>query len=296
MRWRGGRRSDNVEDLRGASAPPMGLGGASALARLLPLLIRTKIGRTVLIIGVIVYFVTKLLGVDLLQLSAPQPTPGGSQLSEQDRELVEFVSVVLAETEQMWHTKFGAMSRTYTEPKLVLFRNAVRSACGYAQAATGPFYCPGDQKLYIDLAFFEQMKNQLGAPGDFAQAYVIAHEVGHHVQTLLGTSGEVRRAQQRATPAQANQLSVRLELQADCYAGLWGRYADKERQIVEIGDLEEAINAASAIGDDTLQQKSGGRVRPESFTHGSSKQRTDWFRRGFADGEVDSCNTFRDAR
>lgn len=294
MRWRGGRRSENVEDLRGASMPAGGLGGASSLIRLLPFLVRTKVGRILLILGVVAYFGAQLLGVDLLQSSAPPPTGAASQLSAQDQELVEFVSVVLAETEQMWHMKFGEMNRTYREPKLVLFRTAVRSACGYAEAATGPFYCPGDQKLYLDLAFFEAMKKQLGAPGDFAQAYVIAHEVGHHVQTLLGTSGKVRQAQQRLSREQANQLSVRLELQADCYAGMWGHYADRERQIVETGDLEEAINAASAIGDDTLQKQSGGPVRPESFTHGSSTQRMEWFRRGFEAGRVDSCDTFRD--
>ncbi len=294
MRWRGGRRSDNIEDLRGQRAPG-GFGGSSALGRVLPLLIRTRIGRMVLIFGALIYFGARLLGIDLLQVTSAPPNEGqtGRTLSAQDQELADFVSVVLADTEQTWHQQFAARNRTYVEPKLVLFRDAVRSACGLGQAAMGPFYCPGDQKLYIDLGFYEQMKNQLGAPGDFAQAYVIAHEVGHHVQTLLGTSGKVREAQQRLSQVDANQLSVRLELQADCYAGIWGHHADRERQIVEMGDLDEAINAASAIGDDTLQQQAGGRVRPESFTHGTAQQRMEWFRRGYDSGRLESCDTFQ---
>ena len=296
MRWRDQQRSDNVEDLRGEAAPRVGLGGGSPLGRMLPLLIQTRIGRTLLIFGALIYFGAKFLGIDLLQLaSGPNQTgaPGAQAPSAQDQELADFVSVVLADTEKTWHQQFAERNASYVEPKLVLFRGAVRSACGLAQAAMGPFYCPGDQKLYIDLGFYEQMKSQLGAPGDFAQAYVIAHEVGHHVQTLLGTSAKVHEAQQRASQVQANQLSVRLELQADCYAGIWGHYADKERQIIEMGDLEEAINAASAIGDDTLQRQAGGQVRPESFTHGTAQQRMEWFRRGFDSGRIDSCNTFQ---
>lgn len=295
MRWRDGRRSQNIEDLRGARGPAMATGAASVLVRLLPLLIRTRIGRALLILGVVVYFGARMLGIDLLQVASAPPASdsANAQLSEQDRESADFVSVVLADTEQTWHQVFAGLNRPYVEPKLVLFRNAVGSACGFAQAAMGPFYCPGDHKLYIDLAFFEDMKNQLGAPGDFAQAYVIAHEVGHHVQTLLGTSEQVQGAQQRVSKAEANQLSVRLELQADCYAGIWGHHADKERKIVEMGDLEEAINAASAIGDDRLQQQAGGVVRAESFTHGSSAQRMEWFRRGYQQGRVEACNTFR---
>ncbi len=297
MRWKQGRRSDNVEDMRSASPASMGaLGGASAAMRILPFLLRTKTGRTLLIIGVLVYFGAKFLGIDLLQLAAP---PGATvsansqQISPKDQELADFVSVVLADTESTWHLEFKKLGLTYQEPKLVLFRNAVSSACGYAQSAMGPFYCPGDNKLYIDLAFYEDMKNKLGAPGDFAQAYVIAHEVGHHVQTLLGTSAKVTQAQQQVSKAQANQLSVKLELQADCYAGIWGHYADTERQMLEDGDIEEALNAASAIGDDNLQQQAGGAVRPESFTHGSSKQRVEWFKRGFEQGKVEACNTFK---
>lgn len=295
MRWKGGRRSNNIEDMRSASGPRMALGGAAGIARILPLLVRTKIGRMVLVVGVIAYFGAKFLGIDLLQL-ANSPTTGGASsaqpLSLQDQELADFVSVVLADTEQTWHQKLGELNLTYQEPKLVLFRNAVNSACGYAQSAMGPFYCPGDHKLYIDLAFYEEMKSKLGAPGDFAQAYVIAHEVGHHVQTLLGTSAKVNEAQRQTSKEQANQLSVMLELQADCYAGIWGHYADQERQMLETGDIEEALNAASAIGDDSLQQKAGGHVRPETFTHGSSKQRVAWFQRGFTTGKMESCNTF----
>ncbi len=296
MRWKQGRRSDNVEDMRNSGSPSMAMGGASAIGRILPLLLRTKTGRTLLLVAVVVYFGAKFMGYDLLQLAAPPGATGLSnnqQLSPKDQELADFVSVVLADTESTWHLEFKKLGLTYQEPKLVLFRNAVSSACGYAQSAMGPFYCPGDHKLYIDLAFYEEMKNKLGAPGDFAQAYVIAHEVGHHVQTLLGTSAKVTQAQQQMSKEQANQLSVKLELQADCYAGIWGYYADTERQMLEEGDIEEALNAASAIGDDNLQQQAGGVVRPEKFTHGSSKQRVAWFKRGFEQGKVEACNTFK---
>lgn len=296
MRWKDGRRSDNVEDMRSSSSPSMAVGGVSAIGRILPLLLRTKTGRTLLFIAVIVYFGAKFMGYDLLQLAAPPAETGVSnsqELSAKDQELADFVSVVLADTESTWHLEFKKLGLTYEEPKLVLFRNAVSSACGYAQSAMGPFYCPGDHKLYIDLAFYEEMKNKLGAPGDFAQAYVIAHEVGHHVQTLLGTSAKVTQEQQGMSKAQVNQLSVKLELQADCYAGIWGYYADSERKMLEGGDIEEALNAASAIGDDNLQQQAGGAVRPESFTHGSSKQRVAWFKRGFEQGKVEACNTFK---
>ena len=295
MRWKQGRRSDNVEDMRSASPPSMAMGGVSAIARILPFLLRTKSGRTILIIGVLVYFGAKFMGVDLLQLGAPSGSVGtnSQELSVRDQELADFVSVVLADTESTWQLEFQKLGMTYQEPKLVLFRNAVNSACGYAQSAMGPFYCLGDKKLYIDLAFYEDMKNKLGAPGDFAQAYVIAHEVGHHVQNLLGTSTQVAQAQQQSSKEQANQLSVKLELQADCYAGIWGYYADSERQMLDEGDIEEALNAASAIGDDKLQQQAGGVVRPESFTHGTSKQRVAWFKRGFEQGKVEACNTFK---
>jgi predicted metalloprotease len=293
MRWKQGRRSENVEDRRNAAGPSMAM-GVSVLARILPLLLQTKGGRILLVIGLAGYFGAKLLGIDLLQLGAGGTgLSSNQQLSPKDQELADFVSVILADTESTWHLEFQKLGLTYKEPKLVLFRNAVNSACGFAQSAMGPFYCPGDHKLYIDLAFYEDMKNKLGAPGDFAQAYVIAHEVGHHVQTLLGISAQVNKAQQGLSKAQANQLSVKQELQADCYAGIWGYYADVEREMLEDGDLEEALVAASAIGDDKLQQQAGQVVRPESFTHGSSKQRVEWFKRGFEQGKIEACDTFK---
>lgn len=185
------------------------------------------------------------------------------------------------------------MGANYQEPILVLFRDRVDSACGLGQAAMGPFYCPGDNKLYIDLSFYQEMKNNMGAPGDFAQAYVIAHEVGHHVQNLLGVSSKVRQAQQNKSQAVVNALSVKLELQADCFAGIWGHFADRESKMLQVGDIEEALNAAAAIGDDHLQEKATGTVRPEKFTHGTSKQRAEWFNRGFQSGAVNDCNTFK---
>jgi hypothetical protein len=205
----------------------------------------------------------------------------------------DFVSVVLADTEDTWSALFAQAGSRYQPPKLVLFSQVVRSACGMAQSAMGPFYCPPDQAVYIDLDFYRELRDRFGAPGDFAQAYVIAHEVGHHVQTLLGTSEQVRAAQQRAGEAQANALSVRLELQADCYAGVWAHHAQRSRQVLEAGDIEEGLGAAAAIGDDRLQQQTQGRVVPESFTHGSSQQRVEWFSRGLEQGSLEGCDTFR---
>jgi hypothetical protein len=199
---------------------------------------------------------------------------------------------VLADTEDTWHELFAAHNDTYREPRLVLFSGAVESACGYARSAVGPFYCPSDEKVYIDLSFYRDLKERFDAPGDFAQAYVIAHEVGHHVQNLLGISEQVRSAQRRVGEADANRLSVMQELQADCFAGVWAHNADRARGILEYGDIEEGLNAASSIGDDRLQMESQGRVTPDSFTHGSSKQRVAWFRRGLDSGDTDSCNTF----
>jgi predicted metalloprotease len=206
--------------------------------------------------------------------------------------MAAFVSTVLADTEDVWKAQFAAQNATYREPRLVLFRGTTPTACGTGQAAMGPFYCPGDQKVYIDLAFYETMRNRLGAPGDFAQAYVISHEVGHHVQMLLGITEKVDAARQRGNQAQSNALSVRLELQADCFAGVWGHHAQRTRQILEQGDIEEALNAATQIGDDTLQRRSQGTVVPESFTHGSAAQRVSWFKRGFNGGAMRDCNTF----
>ncbi|MBK8186234.1 MAG: zinc metallopeptidase [Cellvibrio sp.] len=296
MDWKGGRRSDNVDDLRNS---PMSAGGGMGLIglvlRFLPFLLQTKLGRRLLVVGVVVIGGAKLLGVDLLQFSNQPMTQSESHqnLSEADKELADFVSVVLANTEDVWTMIFQKNGAQYQKPRLVLFRNGVNSACGFAQSAMGPFYCPGDNKLYIDLSFYEDMKTQLGAPGDFAQAYVIAHEVGHHVQNLIGISKKVREAESGLSKIEVNKLSVKQELQADCFAGVWGHYADKNFRLIEDGDLEEALTAASAIGDDNLQKKSQGTVRPESFTHGSAKQRVEWFKRGMETGSVESCDTFR---
>jgi len=206
--------------------------------------------------------------------------------------MAKFVSVVLADTEDVWSAQFKQMGGTYRVPKLVLFRGSVPTGCGQGQAAMGPFYCPGDQKVYIDLGFYETMRTRLGAPGDFAQAYVIAHEVGHHVQNLMGITSKVDGMRGRVSEAQQNALSVRLELQADCFAGVWAHDAQNARQILEQGDAEEALNAASQIGDDTLQRKSRGTVQPETFTHGTSAQRVSWFKKGLQTGSVNQCNTF----
>jgi predicted metalloprotease len=234
---------------------------------------------------------------DILQLvqNLPQPQPEAGQPLDPNQppdELSNFVAVVLADTEDVWTDIFRRSGQEYRKPTLVLFRDLVQSACGFQQAATGPFYCPLDEKLYIDLAFYEDMRAQLGAPGDFAQAYVIAHEVGHHVQNLLGISDQVRNAQMRAGGAEANDLSVRLELQADFFAGVWAHHAHEKFQILEEGDIEEALNAAAAIGDDRLQRKSRGFVVPESFTHGTSEQRVRWFVLGLRTGDMDQGNTF----
>jgi predicted metalloprotease len=305
MRWKRGRRSSNIEDRRGmrmrTGLPglfPAGLGRkASGRPR----------GRGSLLVTVLILLGLYFLGVDprlLLQSDSVTVGPGGgvpdpdsgaapAARSPQEQELADFVSVVLADTEDTWHALFAAMDQPYREPKLVLFSDAVRSACGPAQSAMGPFYCPLDQKLYIDLSFYQDLKQRHGAPGDFAQAYVIAHEVGHHVQNLLGISDKVRAARQRAGETQANELSVRLELQADCFAGVWGHHADRSRQLLEDGDVDEALRAASAIGDDRLQREARGRVVPESFTHGSSAQRMRWFEQGMRSGTLDSCDTFQ---
>jgi len=222
----------------------------------------------------------------LRSFKASEPRPAA------ENKLADFVSVVLADTEDTWGAVFRQKGRSYVAPRLVLFTDAVESACGMAGAATGPFYCPGDRKLYVDLAFFSELDRRFGAPGDFAQAYVVAHEVGHHVQNILGIEGKVREARGRANEREANRLSVRLELQADCFAGIWGNRADKARRLLDPGDLEEALRAASAIGDDRLQRETRGRVVPDSFTHGTSAQRVSWFRRGFESGDLARCDTF----
>ncbi|MFW6730810.1 MAG: neutral zinc metallopeptidase [Synechococcus sp.] len=278
MRWADGRRSSNVEDRRGGGGGALAAGG---------------IGLGTLLLAAVV----GLLGGDpgvVLQQAAEVPRGGGpvgGRSGAGDRQ-ADFVSVVLADTEDTWTDQFRRLGRTYVPPKLVLFDGVVASACGRAQAAMGPFYCPADRKVYIDLAFYRQLRDQLGAPGDFAQAYVIAHEVGHHVQNVLGIEGRVRQAMQRSPQRQANQLSVRLELQADCLAGVWAHQTHRQRRTLEEGDVEEALNAASRIGDDALQRRSSGRVRPDSFTHGSSAQRQEWFARGLRSGDLRQCDTF----
>lgn len=303
MRWKGRRQSSNVEDRRGSS--PIGLGGGGSgggLIRLLPLLFRflgvkgTLVA--VLALGAYAYFSGGGLGglvggIDVADVTrAPASADQPVQQSTAEQELVEFVAVVLADTEETWHTLFEANGERYEEPRLVLYRGAVNSACGMGQAAMGPFYCPGDRKVYLDLGFFDDLAQRHGAPGDFAQAYVIAHEVGHHVQTLLGISEKVQRAKRGLSKAEANQLSVKQELQADCFAGIWGHHADRSRQLLERGDVEEALGAASAIGDDRLQRQAQGRIRPDTFTHGSSAQRVRWFRTGMEQGKLAACNTF----
>ena len=294
MRWKGRRQSTNIEDRRGDSASYATAGAAPLVLRLLPALVRTKTGRTLLLVGVVVLFGSRLLGIDLL----PMLFGGGGastvqyKPSAQEQELVAFVSVVLADTETTWQKEFAARSDQYLEPTLVLFTGRVSSACGLASAAVGPFYCPADQKLYLDLSFFNDLARRYDAPGDFAQAYVIAHEVGHHVQTLLGVSEKVRHLGRGLSEAEVNALSVRQELQADCLAGLWGHHANIDRQMLDPDDLDEALAAASAIGDDRLQREAGGRVVPDSFTHGSSAQRVKWFRTGFESGRLEDCDTF----
>jgi len=294
MRWKRGRRSGNVEDRRG-DGPHLGASAAPALLRIVPVLLRSKVGRIILIGGVVVIFGGQLLGLNTLSLLTGEQ-PGYSQSVPRqaagDEEMVDFVSAVLGDTEQTWQQYFAQMQRKYAYPTLVLFTGSVRSACGQASAAVGPFYCPGDQKLYLDLSFFQDLAQRHGAPGDFAQAYVIAHEVGHHVQTLLGISKQVQQAGEGRSKAEINALSVRQELQADCFAGIWGHAASRQRQMLDPGDLEEALLAASSIGDDRLQREAGGAVVPDSFTHGTSAQRMRWFKAGFETGDLNACDTF----
>lgn len=314
MRWRTGRRSENIEDRRDDSGPPGdGLGGGR-----LPVRMGRGVGGG---LGAIALLLLGLyFGVDLspfLGGGSPQLPPRGgqgdrfpSQFPSAQRapggggglrapgagagrdELKDFVSVVLADTEDTWGEIFRQGKQRYREPKLVLFSGSVRSACGFAEAAMGPFYCPGDLKVYIDLSFYDELRQRFGAPGDFAQAYVIAHEIGHHVQNLLGVSDQVEEAKRGRSKAEANRLSVRLELQADCLAGVWANRADRARGILEAGDVEEALRAASAIGDDRLQKQARGYVTPDSFTHGTSAQRVAWFRRGLEKGDINACDTF----
>ena len=277
MRWGDGRRSTNVEDRRGMRMSPGIAGGG--------------LGALVIVILALVFGVDPRMLTQMLPQESAVPEQGAAVSGEQDP-LAQFVSVVLADTEDTWNELFRRGGAQYVEPTLVLFSGAVQSACGFAQAAVGPFYCPADQKVYIDLSFYQDLRSRFQAPGDFAQAYVIAHEIGHHVQNLLGIAGKVRERQQRVPEQQANALSVRMELQADCLAGIWAHHADRTRQILEEGDVEEALNAASQIGDDRMQMRSSGYVAPESFTHGSGEQRVRWFRAGLESGELNRCDTF----
>lgn len=304
MDWKGRRQSDNVEDERGSS--PMGGGGSLGGGG-----IRFPGGglgggglsfRTIIVL-VVVFLVLRAMGVDvigLLQQSGMLTGDSGSSYQQSDSsggaaapandEMKQFVSTVLADTEDTWTGIFKSMGQTYTDPKLVLFSGRFPSACGTASAATGPFYCPSDQKVYLDMAFFQQMKDQFGASGDFAQAYVVAHEVGHHVQDLLGILPKFNQARQTMSEVEANKMSVRIELQADCFAGIWGKFT-QQKGILQEGDLEEALNAAQQIGDDTLQKRSQGYVVPDSFNHGTSAQRMKWFKQGFDSGKLSDCDT-----
>lgn len=285
MRWQGRRESDNVEDRRNDAGPPM-MGGRG---------FRLPSGKGGIILLVVV-LVAGYYGVDLTGLltgepMSPQSSSQQRSISPNDDEAAKFTSVILATTEDTWGQIFEKMGKHYQQPHLVMYRGATRTGCGTGQSVMGPFYFPADSTVYIDLSFYDDMKRKLGADGDFAQGYVIAHEVGHHVQKLLGIEPKVRQMQQNASQAEVNRLSVRMELQADCFAGVWGHSMQKQG-VLETGDLEEALNAAQAIGDDRLQQQSQGRVVPDSFTHGTSQQRYTWFKRGYDSGDPSQCNTF----
>ncbi len=305
MRWQGRRQSDNVEDVRGQQSGGLGggfgrgggMGGGPGFR-----IVRGG-GISGILILVVMFFVLRAFCIDPLpflfgdgsinstqtqQSSGRTAAEGGKVVND---EATQFARTVLAETEDVWSGIFQSRGQTYTPPTMVLFSDGVRSACGMASSASGPFYCPGDRKLYLDLTFFNELANRFGASGDFANAYVISHEVGHHVQNLLGILPRFNQMRQQMNEAQANQMSVRVELQADCFAGVWGYYTDR-KGILEAGDLEEAINAAHQIGDDTLQKRSQGYVVPESFNHGTSAQRAKWFQRGFESGKIESCDTF----
>lgn len=279
MRWSPGHRSTNVEDRRGGGGRFIrGAGGMGAGTLVILLVLSLVFKRDF-------FSLVGAGGGD----TAPETAAGPpAETTPEEERLVSFVSFVLDDAQKVWQQQMGS---SYRPAKLVLFRDAVQSACGFAESATGPFYCPGDEKVYIDLGFYEELQRRFGAPGDFAQAYVLAHEIGHHVQNVLGTEAEVRRSRQTRADL-ANELSVRLELQADCYAGVWA-HSTAERQLLEQGDVEEGLGAAAAVGDDRLQRMGGGRVAPESFTHGSSEQRQQWFRRGLETGRADACDTFK---
>ena len=292
MRWEGNRESDNVEDRRDDGGGG-GFGGGGLLGG-------RSIGIGTIVVALVGGWIFGINPLTILSLlsgggPAPQVQQAPAHPPPADDRMAKFVSTVLADTEDVWKNVFAQGGGTYREPRLVLFRGATRTACGQGQAAMGPFYCPGDEKVYIDLGFYETLRSRLGAPGDFAQAYVIAHEVGHHVQNLLGISARMEQMRGRVSAVEYNGLSVRLELQADCLAGVWAHHAQNARQILEQGDVEEAMNAAARIGDDALQRSAGGAVVPESFTHGTSAQRQRWFSNGLKSGSVKACDTFRAA-
>jgi hypothetical protein len=281
MDTEGRRQSSNIEDRRGMR--PVRTGVGLSLGGVLFLVVLSLLGINPLpFLGV----ATKAPETQMQQTNEPY------QESAQEAKLREMTAVVLADTEETWTTILGKYGVQYVEPKLVLFSGGVTSGCGAAESAMGPFYCPLDQKVYVDMSFYQDLETRFGAPGDFAQAYVVAHEVGHHVQNLVGTAKKVNDLQRRASKAQANELSVRMELQADCFAGVWAKNAAQSRQLLEAGDVEEGLNAASAIGDDRLQRQAQGRVVPDAFTHGSSEQRVRWFRRGLETGTPEGCDTF----
>ncbi|HEV7320960.1 MAG TPA: neutral zinc metallopeptidase [Ensifer sp.] len=313
MEWKGRRQSDNVEDQRGASpgglgGSPFGRGGGFRMPGGGGGMRRAGGGMSfgTIIFLVVLYFILKAMGIDMLQVlnggGSPVQLPGFEQSdgspapqgTAQEEEMKQFMATVLAETEDTWHGIFQANGQQYEEPKMVLFRGQVRSACGFASAASGPFYCPGDHKLYLDMSFFDELSQKFDAAGDFAQAYVVAHEVGHHVQNLIGVLPKFNQMRQSMSETEANQMSVRVELQADCFAGVWGKYT-QQKGLLEQGDLEEALNAATQIGDDTLQKRMQGYVVPESFNHGTSEQRMRWFKRGFDSGKMSACDTFSGA-
>jgi predicted metalloprotease len=305
MRWRGREGSENVEDRRGQPGRrripfPFPRGGFPGRGRPIPIP-RGRAGGIGLVGLLVILGLMFFLGVDprvVLEngggpISVGEgPRQPSRPASPEEQELKQFVSVVLKTTEDVWSQRFQASGRRYTKPTLVLFRGATGSRCGTGVTQMGPFYCPIDQKVYIDLSFYDDLKNRFRAPGDFAQAYVIAHEIGHHVQTLLGITEQVTRARARSSERESNALQVRMELQADCLAGLWAHHAQRELQIVEPGDIDEALNAAAAIGDDRIQKRTQGYVVPDAFTHGTSEQRVRWFRRGFESGRFEACDAF----
>lgn len=293
VKWRGRRRSENVEDRRGARPAAAGGGGSAAIFMLLRFVLSRFGMRGALVLGVIGVGLL-MVGVNPVSLMQQGASGSGPQHAAApiDDDTAEFIGVALAETEDVWGHLFASQNASYEEPTLVMFSKSVTSACGYASAASGPFYCPADRKVYLDASFFQELADRFGAPGDFASVYVIAHEVGHHVQTITGTSAKVRQAQSRTDQAGSNALQVRMELQADCYAGVFANRADRMSDYLDEGDIEEGLQAAAAIGDDTLQRNAGRRVTPESFTHGTSAQRMRWFEAGYSAGDPSVCDTF----